>query len=100
MLVARHTFIEQFTQIVFFKSNKELMNKKIMESDEDVKNALWSCMGHSKALRGFCLQNEMTKKLAAIHKSLNICSDFYRRKIITYLARLLFVGLNVTLLNV
>ena len=53
------------------------MNKKIMESDEDVKNALWSCMGHSKALRGFCLQNEMTKKLAAIHKTLNICSDFY-----------------------
>ena len=52
------------------------------------------------AHRGFCLQNEMTKKLAAIHKSLNICSDFYRRKIITYLARLLFVGLNVTLLNV
>ena len=39
------------------------MNKKIMESDEDVKNALWSCMGHSKALRGFCLQNEMTKNL-------------------------------------
>jgi len=71
-----------------------------MESDEDVKNALWSCIGHSEALRGFCLQNEMTRKLAAIHKTQNICSDFYPREIITYLAKLLFVGLDVTLLNV